>query len=296
MFVFLYPIGNKTMKPIKNLMSYLRRAFTEVCPETDEAHAIALLKALKSSPSILGDEVIVEEPFPVDQFTEAQKRLMAEPFFTPYSDAVEHLCTYSDEECRLMETAGTLLSSMNATDVRDEARVRSALPMVVEYRKMEARRMGGICTSILLKFKLETPAPLRVVKAPFSAVSPSLAMMVQRSSRSRSCVLGAHMTVTDPEAVRQHVSMCSYFIATFSVGFVDSFNVTIERAYRGAHFPGVRTEPDHACRLLTRCDLRGEDLKEAYEDFENAYGDDDEDNFIRHRVPVLLQRKDFIRV
>jgi len=294
MFVFLYPTGNKTMKPIQNLMSYLRRAFMEVCPETDEADAIALLKALKSSPSILGHEVLVEEPFPVDQLTEAQKRLMAEPFFTMYSDAADHLCTYSDEECRLVESAGTLLSSMNATDVRDEARVRSALPRVVEYRKMENAAWDPLKrdTVLQLKFELETPGPLRLVQAPFSAVSPSLAMMVRHVGKP---FQGAHMTVTDPEAVRAHMSTCFYFIATFWVGPADKFKVEIGTAYRSAHFPGVGAPPDHVCRILTRGNLKGEELKKAYEDFEEAYGGDDDDEFLHHRVPVLLQRKDFIR-
>jgi hypothetical protein len=36
-----------------------------------------LLKALKASPSILAEDVLVEEPFPVDQLTEAQKQRLA---------------------------------------------------------------------------------------------------------------------------------------------------------------------------------------------------------------------------
>jgi len=284
------------MKPIQNLTSYLRRAFMEVCPETDEAHAVALLKALKSSPSILGGEVIVEEPFPTDRLTDAQKQLMDQPFFTTYSDATDHLCSYSEEECQLVETAGKALSAMNAVDVRNEATVRSVLPKVIEYRKIENAAWDPLKrdTVVQLKFELSRPAPLRLVQAPFSTVSPSLAMMVRHVGKP---FQGAHMTVTDPEVVRQHLGTCHYFIATFWVGPSDKFKIEIGTAYRSAHFPGVASvAPDHICRILTRGNLRGEELKKAYEDFEEAYGEDDEDEFLHHRVPILLQMQDFIRL
>ena len=283
------------MKPIQNLMSYLRRAFVEVHPEADEAHAVALLKALKSSPSILGNEVIVEEPFSVDNLTEAQKKLMDQPFFTTYSDAMDHLSSYSDEECKMVDTAGKALSAMNAQDVRNEAMVRSILPKVVEYRKIENAAWDPLKrdTVIQLKFELSSPAPLRLVKAPFSTVSPHLAMMVRHVGKP---FQGAHMTLTDPEVVREHLSTCFYFIATFWVGPVDKFKIEIGTAYRSAHFPGIGAAPDHACRILTRGNLRGEELKKAYDDFEESFGTDDEDEFHHHLVPVLLQMKDFIRL
>jgi len=279
------------MNPIQNLVSYLRRAFVEICPETDEAHTLALLKALKSSPSILGDQVIVEEDFPTASLTDAQKRLMSEPFFTKYSDAMDHLCSYSDEECRFVQDTGSVLSTLNATDVRNEAVVRSFLPTVVEYRKIENATWDPLKrdTVIQLKFELSSPAPLRLVKAPFGEVFSSLAMVVRHVGKP---FQGAHMTVTNMEVVREHVSTCCYFIATFWVGPMDKFKVEIGTGFRSAHFPGVGATPDNVCRILTRGNLRGEDLKKAYEDFEEAYGDDEgqED----HLVPVLLQRKDFI--
>jgi len=283
------------MTPIQNLNAYLRKASAK-----EEEQTIKMLQELKSAPSILGDEVLVEEPFPVDQLTEAQKQLFAQPFFTEYSDAFDHLCTYSEEECRLLETTGLALSSMNAADIRDETRVRAVCPSnVVEYRKIgnaawDPRKRD---TVIQLKFQLSSAAPMRLVKVPFCTVSPHLAMVVRHVGKP---FQGAHMTITDPEVVRkvvdEYMEPCFYFIATFWVGPVDKFKIEIGTAYRSAHFPGVQTSaPDHVCRILIRGGIRGEELKKALADFEDAYGAAEEEVDCR-RVPVLLQRKDFIGI
>ena len=283
------------MTPIQNLNAYLRKSSVK-----KEACAIKMLQELKSEKSILGDEVLVEEPFPVDQLTEAQKQLLAQPFFTSYSDAFDHLCTYSEEECRLLETTGLALSAMNAEDIRDETRVRAVCPSnVVEYRKIGNAAWDPLKrdTVIQLKFQLSSAAPMRLVKAPFCTVSPHLVMVVRHVGKP---FQGAHMTITNPEVVRkvvdEYMEPCFYFIATFWVGPIDKFKIEIGTAYRSAHFPGVQTSaPDHVCRILTRGNLRGEELKKAFEDFEEAYGAE-EDEVDCRRVPVLLQRKDFIGI
>ena len=280
------------MNPIQNLMCYLRRAFTKINPETDEAHAIAMLKALKSSPSILGDEVIIEEPIPPEQFSPDQKELSMAPFFDPLSDATDHLCTYSNEECALVLQAGEALSAMDATSVRDEAAVRAACPRVIEYRKIEGAAWDPRKrdTVIQLKFQLSSPAPLRLLKVPFATAFPHLAMMVRHVGKP---FQSAHITLTNFSELYDHIiiDVSHYFVATFWVGPKDSFQVQIGTGYRSAHFPGVGGAPDHATRLLTR-NLKGADLQEAYDAFEEAYGDDE--GLTWYTVPVLLQLKDFI--
>ena len=293
--IYLSISQNKIMKPIQKLNAFLQRVFVEIHPEVDEGHRIALLEALKRSPSLLGDEVLVEEPFPTDRLTDAQRQLLKQPFFSNDSDAADHLFSYSDEECRLVETAGNALSAMNATDVRDETRVREACPglNIVEYRKIQnaAWDPKKRDTVVQLKFELSHPAPLRLVMAPFSTVFPSLALMVRHVGKP---FQAAHMTVTDPEIVRDHLRTCFYFIATFWVGPYDHVKVEIGTAYRSAHFPGIGSAPDYVCRILTRSDLHGDELQEAYDDFNEAYGDEEGEEF--HSVPVLLQKEDFIRL
>ena len=267
-----------------NLLVYLERAMR------DEKDTIRMLTALKSSPSILGDEVLIEDHRVFDSLprTKAQDALLGHPLVDPQSDMVDHIVTYDDEECAWVMRALEVLDGLTDAEVRDEARIREVLPEVNLYNKIEGagwdpRKRD---TVIQIRCKMSRTKPKRLVQAPLSIVRDSLAVLVRHVGKP---FQGAHVTTTDVQRVLPFMDMCDEFILTVWVGPMGGKITQSGTGFRSSHFPGGPS-PDHVNRILIR-NLTGPALHDAHADFVKAYSATLQKD---HTVPLLLQLQDFV--
>jgi hypothetical protein len=266
-----------------------------ICIDYDEIHAVAMLKALKNWPSILGEEIIeVEKPIPDEELSSMQLEIKKMSQFDPMSDMDDHLYSYSDWECKIVQETLKEVDKMTDLQVRDESFVRSVIPKVVEYRKIEncvwdPKKRD---TVIQLKFELPDMADTRLVMAPFNEVYPHLKVFLRHLGKP---FQGAQMTVTNVDCVIPYLSKTKYFVMTIWVGPIGKKITETGTGYRSEHFPGTGPKaPDHANRLLIRGNLRGEELLNAYKDFIDIYDHLENAQDYQGLVPILLRNRDFL--
>lgn len=285
------------MSRLVRLLSFLRRAFLPtVGPEVDEPQTVALLKGLKSEPSLLGDAMLFEEMVHPSEWTEAQHVLSGIPEVDPLSDMMDHIPTYHPEECQWVRKVLTTLAAMSLDEVLDEAHVRKALPDITDLNKMENIKWDPRKRQAVLQIKRQfaTARPKRLVMVPLVKTHDVLAPLLRHIGKP---FQGCHMTITEADRAVEYLDLCDEFIMTVWVVGANGEKVTQSgTGFRSRVFPGAEAAPDYANRLLIRGNLSGALLQEAYDDFMSAYTLKEDMGEKDHRVPILLQMQDMLRL
>ena len=280
------------MNTMNTLVNLIRNAVA--LKNTDqEPQAQEIIKGIKSFPSSLGPDLLIEQPRPVESLTAAQLDLFSYPLdcmIDPFSDLVDHIPSYSDEECLWVRTALMTIHSMTAEEVRSKEEIQKRLPQVVEYNCIKncAWDFKKRDTVIQLKIELSEAKPLRLVEVPFDKVHSSLRPILRHKGKPFQSL---HIT-SNIKALRPYVSTCKFFILTIWVGPEDKKITESGTGYRSETFPGQSVAKDNATRVVIR-PLKEQALVEALKDFETTFGQDPSS---QHLVPVLMQMDDFCKL
>lgn len=280
------------MNTFETLLHLVRSAaYLKSIDKENEAQNI--IKAIKSYPSrlSLGNELLIETAPNPSTLSKAQKDLLQHPMVDPCSDLVDHIPTFSDEECKCVSHALFMIDTMSAAEVRFEHAVKEKLPQVVEYKCIpnctwDFKKRD---TVIQLKIELSEAKPLRLVEAPFNKVHSTIRPVMRHHGKPFQSL---HMTCTDVDALKPFVSTCKFFILTIWVGPPNAKITQSGTGYRSTTFPGQSIAKDNAARVIIR-PFKEQALMDALVDFNATYG---EDETSEKTVPILMQLEDFIRL
>lgn len=290
---FFLPELNRSENNMNTFESLLHilRSIAWLNGNDHQEKAQEVLRGIKNYPSLLGNDLLLENQIPTDLWTPAQQDLFTLSELDKTSDMMDHIPTYDDEECAWVKTALTTISKMSSEDVRSEEKIKKELPNVIEYRCLsnctwDPKKRD---TVIQLKIKMTRKKATRLVEAPLCEIYSSLRPILRHKGKAFQSL---HMTSLDLDCLRPFIHECDTFIMTVWVGSVDKKITESGTGFRSSTFPGQSVARDNSARILFR-PFKDDALLEAHKDFEITYGQDRNSVNV---VPVLMQLEHFIRL
>ena len=266
----------------------------------------AAADALRVSHDVSNEHFLVEDPVNPQTLT-AKQRDVYDNYIDRASDMVNHLPSYTDEECAIVARviyALRQLPDVPGEDVHDDERVLEAIKevfteetysedsfsesFVAMQRKTScAWDPRGRDTQLQFHFRLSTPLPLRLVMLPRSEQTLAVIRPVVRHVSKPFQSLHLTTDMRGQELLEQYKSTCQEFVMSVWVGKPGSKVTDTGTGFRTNTFIGGGASPDYALRILFQRGLTGEALRSALQDFVELFEDP------QRRIPVLMPMRVF---
>jgi len=244
--------------------------------------------------------IMVETSIPFAHWTPAQKDLYVR-HVDVLSDMVNHVATYTDEECSIVSRVVTTLEDMPDTpdeNVHDSNRLIRAMNEAFPENCFVDLQIKSGCgwdprkrdTQIQFRFRLSRPRPTRLVLVPRSNILKSLQPVIRHVGKPFQSM---HLTSKDKEIMDDYKTMCDTFVMSVWVGTPGNKVTDTGTGFRTKTFIGSSVSPDYPIRILFRhgLDHDNDALKSSLKDFIDIF---DPVKTTDPDVPVLMTMEDFV--